>query len=64
MAKTHPPEIWVLDGWVNDWGKNMCQPCGKKAKEVFETGRETCWKELPSAFGLATWEELKALDFE
>ncbi|KAJ7610322.1 hypothetical protein DFH06DRAFT_1016718 [Mycena polygramma] len=65
ISKVHPRQIWVIDDWNSDWEeKGMCRPCLKKAKEVYNRGRELCWEQLPAAFGLPDWDELKSLDFE
>ncbi|KAJ7725318.1 hypothetical protein B0H16DRAFT_1594520 [Mycena metata] len=58
------PEIWILNDWNKDWDLMLCTTCRRKAKEIYNAGRETCWQELPAAFGLPPWEELKSLDFE
>jgi len=60
------PKFWVLNEWNKDWNTAMCLPCRKKAKEIYDAGRETCWQQLPAVFGLPDWAELqlKALDFE
>ncbi|KAJ7163147.1 hypothetical protein C8R46DRAFT_1352927 [Mycena filopes] len=62
ISETHPPELWVLDDWDDDWVEGLCQSCRKKAKEIHKAGRETCWAQLPGAFGLPDWETLKSLD--
>ncbi|KAJ7698462.1 hypothetical protein B0H16DRAFT_1645075 [Mycena metata] len=59
-----PPDIWILHDWNEDWDGEMCSHCKKKAKGIYDTGRETCWEQLSAAFGLPDWEELKSLDFE
>ncbi|KAJ6584636.1 hypothetical protein B0H19DRAFT_1015201 [Mycena capillaripes] len=64
LSGIHPPQIWIIDDWSEEWENSLCGRCGKKAKEVFEAGRIKCWKELPAAFGLPGWEELKSIDFE
>ncbi|KAJ7725324.1 hypothetical protein B0H16DRAFT_1594531 [Mycena metata] len=58
------PAYWIFDKWNQRWDPHLCRACRSKAKEIYDAGRETCWKELPAAFGLPDWEELKALDFE
>ncbi|KAJ7188799.1 hypothetical protein C8R46DRAFT_934918 [Mycena filopes] len=58
------PKICIFRAWDVKWQANLCKPCRNKAKEVFAAGRETCWQQLPAAFGLPSWEDLKALDFE
>ncbi|KAJ7725332.1 hypothetical protein B0H16DRAFT_1895121 [Mycena metata] len=63
-SNNHPPLLYILDDWDEAWESGMCQPCRKKAKEVYEAGRETCWDKLPAAFGLPDWEELKSLDLK
>ncbi|KAJ7698472.1 hypothetical protein B0H16DRAFT_1396489 [Mycena metata] len=65
MSDIRPPELWIIDDWIRDWDKSgMCKPCLKKAKELYEAGRKTCWAQLPEAFGLPDWKELKSMDFE
>ncbi|KAJ7366529.1 hypothetical protein DFH08DRAFT_169699 [Mycena albidolilacea] len=63
-ASTHPPSLCVISEWNETWGVGMCRPCEKKAKDVFEAGREECWDKLPSMFGLPEWKELMSNDFE
>ncbi|KAJ7175364.1 hypothetical protein C8R46DRAFT_890768 [Mycena filopes] len=62
ISETPPPQLWLLDDWDDDWVEGLCQPCRKKAKEIHKAGRETCWAQLPGAFGLPDWETLKSLD--
>ncbi|KAJ6584632.1 hypothetical protein B0H19DRAFT_1105816 [Mycena capillaripes] len=64
MSQKPRPNICVIARWDEGWEDDLCGPCVKKAKEVFEAGRETCWKELLAAFGLPDWEKLKELDLE
>ncbi|KAJ7037828.1 hypothetical protein C8F04DRAFT_397419 [Mycena alexandri] len=63
-APSQLPEIWILNDWNKEWDSMLCSTCRRKAKEIYNVGRETCWQELPAAFGLPAWEELKSLDFE
>ncbi|KAK7021229.1 BTB domain-containing protein [Favolaschia claudopus] len=64
LAEAHHPDIYVLDIWVDEWGTDLCRACRKKAKEVYKTGRKTCWNKLPGAFGLSNWDVLESLDLE
>ncbi|KAF8208572.1 hypothetical protein K438DRAFT_1961174 [Mycena galopus ATCC 62051] len=63
-ASRHPPYLWAISAWHTDWGKDMCESCCTKAKEVFNAGRKESWEKLPSMFGLPEWEKLRTLDFE
>ncbi|KAK7025108.1 BTB domain-containing protein [Favolaschia claudopus] len=38
---------------------NLCARCTSQAKQSINTGRSKIWDELPEAFGLAPWDELK-----
>ncbi|KAJ7163051.1 hypothetical protein C8R46DRAFT_333518 [Mycena filopes] len=58
------PKVWAIRQWDEDWEVGLCSVCTKTAKEVFNEGRKECWDDLPGAFGLPGWEDLKALDFE
>ncbi|KAJ7725322.1 hypothetical protein B0H16DRAFT_1594526 [Mycena metata] len=62
--KSNPPELRVTRRWLEEWDKEMCRHCRKTAKDIYDTGRDTCWTQLPAAFGLPSWEELKSMDFE
>ncbi|KAJ7719927.1 hypothetical protein B0H16DRAFT_1794101 [Mycena metata] len=44
--------VCVLKQWKKDWEDGMCRSCRTKAKAVYEAGREVCWKQLPTVFGL------------
>ncbi|KAJ6584634.1 hypothetical protein B0H19DRAFT_1105821 [Mycena capillaripes] len=63
-SNTGRPDVRIFNHWDKDWGTGMCKHCRKGAKEIYEAGRKTCWKELPAAFELPSWEELNALDLE
>ncbi|KAJ7457652.1 peptidase S8/S53 domain-containing protein [Mycena galericulata] len=58
------PKIYAVKEWDKNWDCDLCQHCRREAKKIFNAGRETCWKKLPSMFGLPDWKELKSLDFE
>ncbi|KAJ7698461.1 hypothetical protein B0H16DRAFT_1396474 [Mycena metata] len=58
------PQFWILHEWRKNWEDGICRPCRKKAKDIYDAGRETCWQQLPAVFGLPDWEELDTLDFE
>ncbi|KAJ7037829.1 hypothetical protein C8F04DRAFT_1393493 [Mycena alexandri] len=58
------PRVRAFAPWNDDWGDDLCLVCERKAKKVFKTGREECWRSLPEAFGLPKWDDLKALDFD
>ncbi|KAJ7037833.1 hypothetical protein C8F04DRAFT_1393496 [Mycena alexandri] len=58
------PAYRMFGSWNEQWDTHLCGSCRGKAKQIYNAGRETCWKQLPAAFGLPDWEELKALDFE
>jgi hypothetical protein len=64
ISRPHRPDIIALDGWHDEWDDGLCNACKMEAQKVFEDGRNMCWNELPSVFGLPGWEELKSLDFE
>ncbi|KAJ7719904.1 hypothetical protein B0H16DRAFT_1739089 [Mycena metata] len=64
VSSLHLPVTWPLDVWESGWDDEMCSHCENEAKEIHEAGRETCWQQLPAAFGLPDWTELKALDFD
>ncbi|KAJ7175354.1 hypothetical protein C8R46DRAFT_63024 [Mycena filopes] len=56
--------LWIIGYWKDSWDKHLCSACRKKAKEVYEAGRKANWEQLPAAFGLPKWAELKSMDFE
>jgi hypothetical protein len=47
------------DNWEDNWVSGMCSACGKEAKMSFLSGSNAMWDDLPEAFGLGTWEQLK-----
>jgi len=40
----------------------LCVPCRETVRVSIEEGRKKVWDQLPSFFGLAEWETLKARD--
>ncbi|KAJ7163138.1 hypothetical protein C8R46DRAFT_1102598 [Mycena filopes] len=60
----HPPTICIFSAWDVKWQGSLCKLCRHRAKDIYTAERETCWQQLPAAFGLPGWEDLKALDFE
>ena len=52
------PVCCPLVSWLSDDGGGFCGPCVSSSRAMFEVGRANIWNELPSTFGLPTWEEL------
>jgi hypothetical protein len=64
IHEARDPLIWVVRNWWDEWDDHLCIPCRKKAKKIFESGRQKCWDQLPSIFELPGWPELLAADFD
>ncbi|KAJ7246362.1 hypothetical protein C8J57DRAFT_1476047 [Mycena rebaudengoi] len=64
LHEERPLDILAVGDWDDDWDTHMCPECRQVAQDRFNNGREQCWKELPSIFGLPDWSELASLDFE
>jgi len=45
-------------GW-DDFKPQYCNPCIAAIKSAFVLRRQKVWNDLPSYFGLGTWEELR-----
>lgn len=52
------PPVITLDDWQRDWENGMCSVCIAIAQALHEKGRKQAWDDLPSAFGLPSWDEL------
>ncbi|KIJ57866.1 hypothetical protein HYDPIDRAFT_34721 [Hydnomerulius pinastri MD-312] len=49
--------------WDSKWDSSFCSPCLAYRKRQCERSREAAWDELPSAFGLGSWEEIRRNSF-
>jgi len=38
----------------------LCHPCAEGKLSGYRAAREKVWNDLPSYFGLGTWEELRS----
>ncbi|KAJ7607729.1 hypothetical protein FB45DRAFT_806647 [Roridomyces roridus] len=44
------------------WGTiPLCSACKKASLEMYDEARRTIWEQLPSIFGLPTWEEMEQM---
>ncbi|KIJ64939.1 hypothetical protein HYDPIDRAFT_28285 [Hydnomerulius pinastri MD-312] len=49
--------------WDSKWDSSFCSPCLAYRKRLCECSREAAWVDLPSAFGLGSWEETERNSF-
>ncbi|EDR11217.1 uncharacterized protein LACBIDRAFT_315775 [Laccaria bicolor S238N-H82] len=53
----------ALDVWNrSEFASGLCSFCAYTAEKLFHSGQEKLWIELPSYFGLPSWDELENLD--
>ncbi|KAJ7037837.1 hypothetical protein C8F04DRAFT_952320, partial [Mycena alexandri] len=67
LSKKQPQRLFILSRVFfrqKQWEDLLCASCYDKADKIKDVGRAICWEQLPAAFGLPDWEELKSLDFE
>ncbi|KAJ7718415.1 hypothetical protein DFH07DRAFT_333663 [Mycena maculata] len=55
-----PPGIFLVFTWYSNATKGMCQSCAAAGRKHHSEGGERLWRELPSFFGLPSWDELLA----
>ncbi|KAJ7065743.1 hypothetical protein C8F01DRAFT_1053814 [Mycena amicta] len=60
--------IWLPDGltrrlcWSDELKEGLCESCGKIGKTAHERGARQLWLDMPSIFGLPSWEELLRIE--
>lgn len=53
------PEIHAVDNWDDCYEGGLCDACEMVAKGAHEAGQREVWSQLPSFFGLPSWESLE-----
>ncbi len=48
-----------FDDITSDYPENFCQSCKSVFKEACATAGQRTWQELPTVFGLPSWEDLE-----
>jgi hypothetical protein len=60
--KTHTLAYWWDRKWLKEEHcKELCAPCSSTCMSAYESARGDYWDQIPSAFNLPSWKELKSL---
>lgn len=54
-----PAPFLPFVSWKDDWEIGLCDNCVSKSRASHNKGRQNAWDQLPSAFALPDWEELR-----
>ncbi|KIJ93533.1 hypothetical protein K443DRAFT_12809 [Laccaria amethystina LaAM-08-1] len=60
--KAHTFIFWRNRKWLKEVHcKGLCAPCSSTCMSAYEAARGDYWDQIPSAFNLPSWKELKSL---
>nr|GAT57863.1 predicted protein [Mycena chlorophos] len=59
-AAAYIPRMFAADLFAKKFAH--CPECAEEVRDSVSAGRERAWNDLPSMFGLPSWEELQASD--
>jgi len=53
----------ALNVWDRgEFASGLCSVCAYTAEKLFRSGQDKLWDELPSYFGLPSWDDLQDFD--